>query len=190
MSSTLYFIIKILLTISIYLVILRLWMQYTRVNYYNPCTQFVIKLTQPIIGPLRKMLPAIGRIDTATVSVLYLLALVKFIFVMGLIVQMPSEYYLDFRCLLGALLIIIHDFGYLIFWILLIRAILSWVSRGQSDLEEILAQLSEPLIAPIRRFIPPIGSIDLSFMIFVFVLVIANNICMEYVPYWYFISNI
>lgn len=188
--STVYFIVSTLLTLSIYLVILRLWMQYTRVNYYNPCTQFVIKLTQPIIGPLRKILPAIGRIDTATVSVLYLLALVKFIFAMGFISQMSNQYSFDLRSLMGAFLIILHDFGYLIFWILLIRAILSWVSRGRSDLEEILAQLSEPLIAPIRRFVPPIGSIDLSFMIFVFVLILANNICMEYVPYWYFISSI
>ena len=54
------------------------------------------------------------------------------------------------------------------------RAILSWFSRGQFYTDELLAQLTEPLIAPIRRIIPPLGMIDISFMIFVFILMFLN----------------
>lgn len=183
--STLFYIGNTLLTLCIYLIILRIWMQFVRVNYYNPCTQFIVKLTQPVLGPLRKMVPSIGKIDTASFVVLYLLALIKFIFIVTLV---RDDEYFNVTYLFSALLVILNSFGHLIFWILLARAILSWISRGQSLLEEVLAQLSEPLIAPIRRIIPPIGSIDISFMIFVFVLVILNMVCMGVFDSWGLIS--
>lgn len=184
--SPLFYIVNTLLMLCLYLVILRVWMQYTRVNYYNPCTQFVIKLTQPVIGPLRKLIPSIGRFDTATFVVLYVLALIKFL---AILYFATNASYFHFSYLFYALLVIVHAFGHLIFWILLARAIFSWVSRGQSVVEEVLYQLSEPLIAPIRRIVPPIGNIDLSFMIFVFALIVLNLILMAvFVPWWGIIS--
>ena len=51
------------------------------------------------------------------------------------------------------------------FWVLLLRAILSWVSQGQSPIDYVLHQLTEPFLAPIRRVIPPLGGLDLSVLI-------------------------
>ena len=51
------------------------------------------------------------------------------------------------------------------FWILIIRAILSWVSQGQNPIEYVMYQLTEPFLSPIRRIIPPIGGLDLSVLI-------------------------
>ena len=78
---------------------------------------------------------------------------------------------------------IVHAAGNLLFWLLLFRAIMSWVSRGQSGVDELLAQLTEPLIAPIRRIVPPIGMIDISFMIFVFILMFLNMLAFDLVGY-------
>ncbi|WP_392559722.1 YggT family protein [Orbus mooreae] len=187
MSSPLFFIINTLLTLCIYAFILRAWMQYTQVNFYNPFTQFIIKCTQPIVGPLRKVLPPIGSIDTATFLILYIIALLKFIFLIYSATTYPlfSGIYL-----LCALLTIVYSIGNLIFWMLIVRAILSWISRSYSPLEEVLSQLTEPLISPIRRIVPPIGSIDISFMIFVFVLMILNMVAMHIFGQWWFIVSL
>jgi YggT family protein len=55
----------------------------------------------------------------------------------------------------------------LIFWLVVIRALLSWFSRGYNPMEAILQQLTEPLMAPIRRILPPIGGLDLSAMLLI-----------------------
>lgn len=169
--TSVYYLFNTIFTLGLYIIILRLWMQRSRVNFYNPFTQFIVRITQPIIGPIRKIVPSIGKIDTATFLILYLIGLIKIMFIMSYRLHAPIFHA---SYLLYAFCAILHAIGHLIFWLLLIRAILSWVSRGQSLADQLLYQLTEPLIAPIRRFVPPMGGIDISFMIFVFVLFFLN----------------
>lgn len=150
---------------------LRLWMQYIRVDYYNSFTQNIIKITQPIIGPLRKLIPSIGKIDTATLLIVILLSGLKIYFIVGWI---GNIYFLV------VFLTVIATFGKLIFWILIIRAIMSWVSPGYNSFSIVLAQLTEPLITPIRKIIPPLGMIDISFMIFIFGLYFLNSLAFNW----------
>ena len=179
--TSILFLGKTVLTFCLYVLILRLWMQRVRVNFYNPFTQFIVKITQPIIGPLRKVIPSIGRIDTSTWILLYLFAVIKIIFV--LYFNLTNTPIFSIEYLLYAVAAIVHDAGNLLFWLLLFRAILSWVSRGQSGADELLAQLTEPFIAPIRRIVPPLGIIDISFMIFVFILMFLNMLAFDIVGY-------
>jgi YggT family protein len=58
----------------------------------------------------------------------------------------------------------------LMFWVMIIRAILSWISQGYNPIEALLHQLTEPLLAPIRKFIPPLGGLDLSLLVFLIAL--------------------
>ncbi|MDF7671447.1 YggT family protein [Orbaceae bacterium ESL0721] len=172
--TSLFFLGKTLLTICLYIVILRLWMQMVRVNFYNPFTQFIIRITQPIIGPLRHIIPSVGRFDSATWTVLYIIALIKVIFIFNFVTN-ASFWNLSYLWI--AFLAILQAVGTLLFWLLLFRAILSWVmalNQRPSYADDLLAQLTEPLIAPIRRIIPPIGMIDISFMIVVFILFFLN----------------
>jgi YggT family protein len=169
---SLIFLGRAIFTICLYVLILRLWMQRVRVNFYNPFTQFIVRITQPVIGPMRRLIPSIGSVDTATWVLFYVVALLKIMFIFrfeGIDAPLWSPYYLLF-----ALAAMAHAIGHLLFWLLLFRAILSWISRGQSVADELLTQLTEPLIAPIRRIVPPLGMIDISFMIFVFVLMFLN----------------
>lgn len=170
--ASLFFLGKTILTVCLYIIILRLWMQRTRVNFYNPFTQFIVRITQPVIGRLRRVIPSIGRFDTATWIILYLIAVIKIMFVFGYGTINGPFWSIDY--LFFAIAAIVHAFGHLLFWLLLFRAILSWISRGQSVADELLDQLTEPLIAPIRRVVPPIGIIDISFMIVVFILIFLN----------------
>lgn len=184
--TSVFFIVKTLLTALIYIFILRLWMHYVRVSFYNPFTQFIVKITQPILAPLKTVIPAIAQIDFAAVLVIYILALLKviFIFSYGLAATLWSNSYL-FYAVAAAL----SSAGHLLFWLLLIRAILSWITRGQTYTDDILAQLTDPLVAPIRRLIPPLGFIDLSFIVIVFILMALNLIAYDAVgPVWQLLS--
>ncbi|OCG12792.1 hypothetical protein A9G24_08305 [Gilliamella sp. App6-5] len=183
--TSLYFLGKTILTLCLYVLILRLWMQTARVNFYNPFTQFIVKITQPVIGPLRKVIPSIKRMDTATWVLLYFVAVMKIVFIYYY--SMINQPIWSNEYLLYAIAAIAHAFGYLLFWLLLFRAISSWVSRGQSGADELLAQLTEPLISPIRRIVPPIGMIDISFMIFVFILMFLNMFAIDIVGYLWLI---
>ena len=62
----------------------------------------------------------------------------------------------------------------LLFWMLVLRAILSWVSQGRSPVDHVLLQLTEPLLAPIRRIIPPMGGLDLSVLVLFLILQAVN----------------
>ncbi|MCX8579022.1 YggT family protein [Gilliamella sp. B2717] len=166
-----YFLGKTVITFCLYVLILRLWMQQVRINFHNPITQFIVKVTQPIIGPLRRFIPSVGKFDYATWLLLYLVALIKILFIFSFI---PINLPFNVDYLWFALVAILHAMGYLLFWLLLFRAVLSWISRGQSVPDEILYQLTEPLMAPIRRFIPPIGMIDVTFAIVAVVLMFMN----------------
>jgi YggT family protein len=64
-----------------------------------------------------------------------------------------------------AVITVVKELLSLMFWVLLLRAILSWVSQGQSPVDYVLYQLTEPFLAPIRRVIPPLGGLDLSVLI-------------------------
>ncbi|WP_392565427.1 YggT family protein [Utexia brackfieldae] len=174
--ASIFYIINTLLTICLYIFMLRSWMQYARVNFYNPFTQFIVKITQPILGPLKKVLPYFKKFDSATFLVIYVIALIKVMFICAYGLKAPL---FNVQYLLFAVYAILHAIGHLIFWLLLVRAILSWISRGQSSAEDLLFQLTEPLVQSIRRIIPPLGNIDLSFMVVVFILFALNMLATD-----------
>lgn len=92
---------------------------------YNPFSQFVVKATQPIVGPLRRIIPAMGPIDSASLLVAFILCVIKAIVLFMVITFQPIIW-------ISALLILLKTIGSLIFWVLLLMAIMSWVSQGRS----------------------------------------------------------
>ena len=75
---------------------------------------------------------------------------------------------------ISALLILLKTIGSLIFWVLLLMAIMSWVSQGRSPVEYVLMQLADPLLRPIRNLLPSMGGIDFSPMVLVLLLYVIN----------------
>lgn len=163
--QALQFLIDTLFNLYLMVVILRLWLQLARADFYNPFSQFVVKATNPLVLPLRKLIPSIGSLDTATLLIAYAVALTKILLLQGLLVGqllLPQS-------LFWAVLVLVKEVLSLMFWMLVIRALLSWVSQGRSPIEYVMQQLTEPLLRPIRRIIPPMGGLDLS----VFVALVA-----------------
>ncbi|GKX63384.1 YggT family protein [Pragia fontium] len=165
--SFLSYLIVTVLDLYVSVLLLRVWMQWAKADFYNPFSQFVVKITQPIVGPLRRVIPSIGPIDTASVLIAYILILLKY--VLGLWIL--NQVLLFFPVYLPlSLLELLTMAGKLVFWVIIIRALMSWISQGRNPVDQLLIQLTEPLLYPIRRLLPSMGGIDLSPMILIMVL--------------------
>ena len=164
---TLTFLLSTVIELYTMVVLLRVWMQWARCDFYNPFSQFVVKATQPIVGPLRRIIPAMGPIDSASLLVAFILCVIKAIVLFMVITFQPIIW-------ISALLILLKTIGSLIFWVLLLMAIMSWVSQGRSPVEYVLMQLADPLLRPIRNLLPSMGGIDFSPMVLVLLLYVIN----------------
>ncbi len=108
-----------------------------------------------------------GPIDSASLLVAYILSFIKAIVLFKVVTFLPIIWIAGFTILLKTI-------GLLIFWVLLVMAIMSWVSQGRSPIEYVLIQLADPLLRPIRRLLPAMGGIDFSPMILVLLLYVIN----------------
>lgn len=153
-----------IINLYVMVLILRVWLQIARVDFYNPFSQTIVRLTQHVTAPVKKILPSRGIIDFATVLVAYGFVLAKYL--IGIFV---SSAQID---IVGVVIFSVFDFlhliGQTIFWVMIINVILSWISQGRNPIDAVIYQLTQPLIAPIKRVVPPVGMIDFSVMIFLF----------------------
>ena len=158
MNAT-YFLISTLFNLYLMVVLLRLWLQLARADFYNPVSKFVVKATHPIVGPMRRVLPSIGSLDTATLLLAFGIGILKItilhlLFTSGGLNPAAIAF-------TGVMTVLQESFS-LVFWVLVIRALLSWFSQGANPIEMLLHQLTDPILSPIRRVIPPMGGLDLS----------------------------
>ncbi|TKB50170.1 YggT family protein [Ferrimonas aestuarii] len=178
MQSIVY-LVSTLFNLYLMVCLLRIWLQWARADFYNPFSQFIVKATHPILSPMRRVIPSIGKLDLASLVLAYLVALAKWL-VLGAITGAafdPLSFYL-------AAITVVKEAGFLLFWILIIRAIMSWVSQGQNPIEFVFHQLTEPFLAPIRRVIPVMGGLDLSLMVVLIGMNFINLALGDLLPLW------
>ena len=167
------FLINTLFSLYLMVVLFRVWLQLARADFYNPFSQFIVKATHPVVGPLRRFIPSIGRLDTASLVFAFVIAAVKILtltFIQFGVVEPIVP------LLIKSVFTILYESMQLLLYVLIIRAILSWVSQGQNPLEYLMQQLTEPVIAPVRRIIPPMGGLDLSPMIVIIALLFVMKL--------------
>ena len=133
----------------------------------------MVKATHPIVGPLRRVLPSIGRIDTATLVLALLVAGLKIV-ALNLLIGNTSINPLGL--VIGSFYLVVKEALSLMMWVLIIRAIMSWVSQGYNPMDMVLGQLTEPLLAPIRRRLPSLGGLDLSVMVVILVIIFLQKL--------------
>jgi YggT family protein len=157
--SALIYIIQSLLTLALSVVLLRLLMQLSRADFRNPISQGIVRVTNPLIIPLRRILPPIGRVDTASVVAVVLVAVLEVVIITSL-AGFPLE---PVTVLRATLLEIVTKTLWLYFYAIFLYALISMVAPGvYSPFNSLLTSLCEPVLRPIRRVIPPLGGIDLS----------------------------
>jgi YggT family protein len=158
--NALIFIVETLLTLVLFVVLLRLLLQLARADFRNPIAQAVVRLTNPFILPLRRILPPIGKVDTASVVAVIVVALVEVFILFALRgAQPPSLLY----WIQAAVLEIARTTLWTYFYAIFLYALLSLIAPGgYSPLQALLAGLCEPVLQPIRRLIPSVAGLDLS----------------------------
>ena len=161
MNEAFFFLLDTIFTIALMIVMLRLWLQLVRADFYNPLSQFVVKATNPLIIPLRRVIARIGPLDTASLLLALLVAAAK---VLTIQLLLAGEVNLG-ATVVGAIVVFIKEAFSLLFWVIVIRAIMCWFSQGRNPMEHQLHQLTEPLLSPIRKIIPPMGGLDLSVLV-------------------------
>ncbi|RYV01191.1 hypothetical protein SOPP22_16685 [Shewanella sp. OPT22] len=174
------FLINTVFDLYLTVVILRIWLQWTRADFYNPFSQFIVKATHPIVGPLRRVLPSLGGFDTASFVLALLVVTIKMV-LLSLISSSPID---PLAISLFSLVSVVKHAGMLLFWMLLLRAILSWFNQGYNPFVMMLGQLTEPLLTPIRKILPPMGGLDLSVMVVIILLNFLNILLAQYIPFW------
>jgi YggT family protein len=143
--------------------VLRLLFQLVRADFRDPMADAIVRVTNWLILPLRKLLPPIGKVDTATVVAVLLVAAARTFVILGLAAGSFAVDWLAFLRItlldLVGLVLRIYLFAMLLYWLT------SFVSpSGYAPGLRLLAQLCEPILKRVRRIIPPIGQIDFSFL--------------------------
>jgi len=153
------FLIEAVFGFYMVIVMLRLLLQLVRADFYNPLCQFIVKVTNPLLKPLRRIIPGIAGIDMASVLLLFVLQVIELALVAlagGMTLAVPGLAVLSIAQLIALLLNV-----YMIS--ILIQIILSWVGPGSyNPVTATLYALNEPVMRPARRILPPISGIDLS----------------------------
>ncbi|MEK1940640.1 MAG: YggT family protein [Pseudomonas sp.] len=180
------YILQTLGSMYLLIVLLRFILQLVRANFYNPLCQFIVRATQPLLKPLRKIIPGFGGLDIAS---LVLAILLQFILIALTILLTYGVFANPVQMLIWSLIGITALFLKVFFFALIISVILSWVAQGSHNPGvELINQICEPVLSPIRRILPSMGGLDLS-PIFAFLalklldmLVIQNLMIMSGMP--------
>ena len=166
-SQAFAFLIETLFQLYLTALMLRVLLEALRADYYNPVCQALIKVTDPLVKPLAKILPRVGPVSLAGIAWLYVLEVLLLVILAaigGWALEWPVLLLLAVLRLLRMLLVL-----YLV--LIIVGVILSWVGQGfRHPIVPLVYQLTEPVLAPIRRILPPLGGFDLSPLIAIIVI--------------------
>lgn len=154
------YIVDTLASLALFVALLRVLLQWARADFRNPISQAVVRLTNPLVMPLRRILPPIRRVDTASVVTVVLVALAEVAVVFAVHgFGMPSAV----LWVREAAIEILRTALWTYFYAIVLYAVLSFIAPGDySPVQSILTSLCEPVLGPFRRLIKPIGGLDLS----------------------------
>ncbi len=155
------FLIQAVFGAYILVVMLRFLLQLVKADFYNPISQFIVKVTSPVLIYLRRIIPGLGGIDLASIIFMWILKAIELALIISL-VGLPASYMVIAWAVPELIRLAFNVFIFSI----LIQVILSWVNPGAyNPATTLISYLTEPILRPARRIIPPIGGLDLSPMI-------------------------
>jgi len=160
MQNAAIFIFRTLLELYIITFVLRLIMQWVRADFRNPLAQFIVRVTNPLVVPLRRLIPSARGLDTATLAVVLLMELLMTAVLINLAcIGNPDIAQLILLTLLRVVYLVLRIY----LFVILIYVILSWITPGTyNPAANLLSSIAEPVLRPLRRVIPSIAGLDLS----------------------------
>ncbi|CUX96181.1 YGGT family protein [Candidatus Gullanella endobia] len=180
---TLIFLVKRIINIYIMAFLLRGWMQWMHCDFYNPFSQFIVKITQPMINLTRRVIFILIPLRVISLLLAFILAVIKLPLLM--LIEMHT-FILDPIYVLIGLLALLKSAGELVFLVVIIRSLLNWVSQKNTPIDVIIYQLSEPIIYSVSRIFPVKYGIDFSAIVIIFILYTLNYLFMDlFSEIWY-----
>jgi YggT family protein len=165
------FLIQTLFGLYILAVLLRFLLQWVRADFYNPISQFLVKITAPPLKFMRRFIPGFGGIDLAALLLawgLKYIELVLILMVAGTTINLLGP-------LFWAIPELLELFINIFLFAVLIQVILSWINPGSyNPASALLYSLTEPVMRPARNVLPPISGLDLSPMLVMIVLILLK----------------
>ena len=159
LASALVFVVNALTSLYLLVLLLRFWLPWLRADFRNPLAQGILKLTSPVIVPLRRIVPSFGRLDTATILVAFVVQYLGLLLILLIIGASAAFSVIATPAAVKLVLLSANLFMFAIF----VRIILSWISSGQyNPATAIISTMTEPLLRPVRRLIQPLGGFDIS----------------------------
>jgi YggT family protein len=159
LTGALIYLISTITDLFVTAVLLRLLLQWVKADFYNPLSQFLIKVTNPVLVPARRIIPSIGKLDTASVVVMLLLELIQLV---AISLLSKTDFGFQFLLLFAIKKLIITLL--LTYFVLIIaRVLVSWIAaQSRHPLIPLMYQLTEPVLKPFSKVLPPLGGVDLS----------------------------
>jgi len=175
------FLIQTIFGFYILAVMLRFLLQCVRADFYNPLVQFLVRITNPPLLPLRRIVPGYRGLDLASVVLVVALQLVEVLLVTLVLGQGVSFWGVLLLTLAELLKLLINIY----LWSVVIQALLSWFNPDPyHPATRLLTQLTAPLLRPARRWLPPISGVDLSPMLVIVALIFVSLLLQDFVGLW------
>lgn len=159
--EALIYIIQTLGSLYLLIVLLRFILQLVRADFYNPLSQFIVRATQPLLRPMRRVIPSLGGLDMSSLLLAILVQLLLMVITLTLMGYGVGGFLL--QLLIWSILSVTSLFLKVFFFALIVSVILSWVApHSYNPAAQLVNQLCEPLLAPFRRLLPNLGGLDIS----------------------------
>ena len=154
------YVLQTLGSLYLLIVLLRFVLQLVRANFYNPLCQFAVKATQPLLKPLRRVIPSVFGLDMSSLVLALILQVLLMAVTMLLAYGTTGA---PLQLLIWAIIGVTALFLKIFFFALIISVILSWVAPGSHNPgAELVNQICEPVLAPFRKILPSLGGLDIS----------------------------
>ncbi len=178
-TSAIVFIINAVTSLYLLVLLLRFWLPWLQADFRNPLAQGILRLTSPIVVPVRRIVPPFGRLDTATVLVAFIIQYVTVFLLLRIVGQTAGFVPIAVTAVVKLVVLSVNLFVYAIF----IRVILSWVAQGgYNPATAIITTLTEPVLRPFRRVLPAMGGFDLSPILAIILLLAATIVINGFKP--------
>ena len=159
MNQALTFIINTIAQLYLLVMLLRFWLPWLNADFRNPIAQGILRLTSPLVVPVRRVVPPIRRLDTATVIVAFALQYLAILLILAVSGQSAGIASIALTSLIDLVLLSLRLFTFAIF----IHIILSWIAPGTyNPATSFITMLVTPVLRPFRTMIKPIGGLDIS----------------------------
>jgi len=153
------FLLTVLFDLAIFLFLTRFLLQLVQADFYNPISQSVVRFTHPVLAPLQRIIPSVGRFNVAALLIIIALLMVKIVTLLSLQGISVGGQVLTLYAVHSAADLLLKY----LYWAVIARVVLSWIAPDpRQPFTAIVADITEPLMAPVRRILPSLGGLDFS----------------------------